>query len=111
MNRRISNHINTVALVLIVLALISAAMIFSKDNDEYKVFIVAVKTDLRQVIIETDRIGITTYATLGISNRCSWLFNNVKSSAHLKIKNKKKGEVLLISPEGEKCLCYVVDTI
>ena len=89
-------------------ALILIFFIYSYNSSVVR--ILGVRTDLQQVIIETEtKEGLKASITLGLKDRCSWLFNNAGSKITVKVTNKTKGEVMLIK-DTNKCSAYVVDT-
>lgn len=86
-------------------------MFFLYPSNKSVVHTLAVKTDLQQVIIETKtKEGLKANITLGLKNRCSWLFDIAGNKITMKIVNKKRGEVYLISPQKDVCGAYVVNT-
>ena len=84
---------------------------FIYPSNSSVVRILGVRTDLQQVIIETEtKEGLKANITLGLKNRCPWLFDNAGNKITMKIVNKTKGEVYLISLQKDVCEAYVTDT-
>lgn len=85
-------------------------MFFLYPSNKSVVHILAVRTDLQQVLIETKtKEGLKAVITLGMKDRCSWLFDTAGNKVNMKTINKEKGEVVLIK-DTNRCSCYVVDT-